>query len=344
MKAAVFKAIGTPLVIEDVPDPEPGPTDLILKVKACGICGTDLHWSENTHPGWRVLHPSAVMGHEFAGEVVEAGRELRGQWQAGDRVCAQPFIGCGRCAACLAGRGFRCEEVTARASLGLTGAYAEFTRIGASETLRLPEAVTFRDGALVEPLAVGLNAVNKARLEAGDTVLIIGAGPVGMSVALWCRFFGARHVIVSDLVRTRAERAAKFGATSVIDASREDVASRVEQISGGAPQVVFDCVGVPGTLQLAIDYAPNDSRVVVVGLCMAADTFSPAVAITKALEITFTFVYRKRDFEIVLDLLGNQRIDVSGMVTDGVGFDAFPSVFEELKKPSNQIKVMLEPD
>lgn len=346
MKAAVFKAAGQPLVIENVPDPEPGPSDLILKVRACGICGTDLHWSEGVDPsaGWRALAPNSVMGHEFAGEIVEVGRQLGGQWRPGERVCAQPCIGCGRCPACLAGRGYRCPEVATRASAELTGAYSEYARIGASETLRLADSVSFHEGALVEPLAVGLNAVNKARLAAGDTVLIIGAGPVGISVAVWCRFFGARHIVVSDLVRARAERAVDFGATAAIDAAREDVPSRVAQIAGGPPEVVFDCVGLPGSLQLAIDYAPHDARIVVVGLCMARDRIFPARAITKELDLSFVFVYRRRDFEIVVDLLGRERIDVSGMVTNCTGFDGFPETFEALKKPSEQIKVMLEPD
>lgn len=346
MKAAVFKAPGAPLVIENVPDPEPGPTDLILKVHACGICGTDLHWSESTEPkyGGRVLGPGAVMGHEFAGEVIEVGREARGDWKVGDRVCAMPQIGCGVCRSCLSGKPHRCAELTARASPELTGAYAEFTRIGSSETLNLPEGVDFRQGALVEPLAVGLHAVDRARLQHGDTVLVVGAGPIGLSVALWCRFFGARHIVVSELVAARVERAAEFGATAAIDASREDVAARFEAISGGPPRVVFDCVGLPGSMQIAIDYAPIDARVVVVGLCMGADTISPAVALIKELDISFTFAYRKQDFEMTVDMLGRGRIDAASMVTDCVGFDVFPEAFEGLKNPRDQVKVMLEPD
>jgi (R,R)-butanediol dehydrogenase/meso-butanediol dehydrogenase/diacetyl reductase len=345
MKAAVFKAPGVPLVIEEVLEPRPGPTDLILKVQSCGICGTDLHWSERKDgsAGWRALEPDTVMGHEFAGEVVEVGSGLRGQWRVGERVTAQPFIGCGHCPDCMAGRAFRCTEGAMRASAELPGAYAEYTRVGASTTLRLPEDVSFAEGALVEPLAVGLNAVRKARLEPGDTALIVGAGPVGISVALWCSFFGARHIVISDLVAARAERAVDFGATAAIDASREDVGARVRQLAGGPPQVVFDCVGVPGSFQLAIDYAPHDARVVIVGLCMAADTFFPAKALTKELDLSFAFIYQKRDFEIVIDLLGRGRIDARGMITSHVGFADFCAAFEALKRPSDQIKVMLEP-
>ena len=346
MKAAVFKTPGVPLVIENVPDPEPGPTDLILKVQACGICGTDLHWSERTDAGggWPNLEPGAVMGHEFAGEVMEVGREARGDWKVGDRVCAMPQIGCGVCQSCLSGKPHRCAELKRRASSTLTGAYAEFTRIGSSETLLLHEGMDFRQGALVEPLAVGLHAVDRARLQPGDTVLVVGAGPVGLSVALWCSFFGVRHIVVSDLAVARAERAVEYGATAAIDASREDVIARFEAISGGPPRVVFDCVGAPGSIQIAIDYAPIDARVVVVGLCMGADTIFPAVAFVKELDLIFVFAYRKADFEMTVDMLGRGRINVASMVTDCVGFDAFPEAFEGLKNPGTQVKVILEPD
>ncbi|HIN58485.1 MAG TPA: alcohol dehydrogenase, partial [Gammaproteobacteria bacterium] len=113
MKAAVFKQAGAPLVIEEVVDPEPGPDDLILKVKACGICGTDLHWSQgiDATAGWRDLVTDSVMGHEFSGEVVEVGKNARAHFQTGERVVAQPFIGCGSCAVCRTGRSYRCPTV-----------------------------------------------------------------------------------------------------------------------------------------------------------------------------------------------------------------------------------------
>ena len=269
MKAAVFHRSGLPLSIEDIPDPECGPGEMVLRVCACGVCGTDLHWSEvnNAESGWRDIHPGAVMGHEFAGEIVEIGRDVPAGWKVGDRVCAMPQLGCGRCAACLAGRPHRCPDGKIRASPGFTGAYAEYTRIGARETLRLPEEVSFQEGALVEPLAVGLRAARRARLRPGDNVLVVGGGPVGLCVALWCRFLGAREIVVSDLVAARAEGAARFGATAAIDAAREDAGARFRELAGAPPDVVFDAVGVPGSMGIAIGCAPVDGRVVVVGLC-----------------------------------------------------------------------------
>jgi len=173
---------------------------------------------------------------------------------------------------------------------------------------------------------------------------VIGAGPVGLSVALWCRFFGARDVIVSDLVEARAVRCVEFGATAAVDAANEDVQTRFRQIAGRPPAVVFDCVGVPGSLQLSIDQAPADAHLVVVGLCMAQDAFFPAKAIVKELHITFAFVYSKADFQFVIDMLASERIPVDALVTSVVGLDDFSNKFEAMRTPGADLKVMLEPD
>lgn len=345
MKAAVFKAVGEPLAIEDVAVPEPGPGDLILKVTACGICGSDLHMTQvcDHDGGMSPLPPGAVMGHEFAGEVVEAGRDAAADWRAGTRVCALPYIACGACAQCLAGNGRWCASSTYMGLGKLAGAYAEYVRVGAFEALRLPDGVDDSAGALVEPLAVGLHAVNKAGLQPGDTVLVIGAGPIGLAIALWCRFFGARHVVVSDLVSDRVARAAQFGATDGIDAAHENTVGRFKQIAGARPDVVFDAVGVPGSQQLAMDCAPAGGRVVVAGVCMQPDRILPVKAITKELQVNYVFMYLKQDFAFAIDMLAQGRIDASAMITDTVGFDGFPQAFEALKTPTTQCKVMLVP-
>ncbi|NKC12998.1 MAG: alcohol dehydrogenase catalytic domain-containing protein [Gammaproteobacteria bacterium] len=345
MKAAVFKSVGTPLVVEDVAEPIPGPEELVIAVRACGICGTDLHWTEhhNTDGAWRPLATGGILGHEFAGEVVEVGGETNGGFKVGEAICALPFVSCGRCAACMAGRFYRCSSVDTRATPTLPGAYAEFTRVGLASAIRLPEGVDYRMGALVEPLAVGLAAAERATLQAGSTILIMGAGPVGLSVALWCRHLGARQVVVSDLVGARASRAADFGATEFIDASVETVSDRLHIVCGGPPDVVFDCVGVAGTMQQAIEVVANDGCVVVAGLCMGTDSIVPAIAVVKAIDLRFTMCYEKRHFEVIVELLGNGRLDVAQLITGSVGFDTFCDRFESLKCAGPDLKVMLEP-
>ena len=339
MQAAVFRALGKPLEIAEVPDPKPGPCDLVLRVKSCGICGSDLH-AASLPPG---LPAGSVMGHEFAGEIVELGREAASQFRVGERVCALPFIGCGRCAACLTGDGIRCAQIVTTGLGAAPGAYAEFVKVGAGETLRLPDAVGFREGALVEPLSVGLHAVHEARLEPGANVLVIGAGPIGLAVAVWARFFGARIVMVSEKAQGRRALAERFGATHVIDPSHEMPGPAFMKAAGSPPEVIFECVGVPGMIQQCVLLAPPRGRIVVVGVCMQPDTLFPVFASVKGLTLNFVVGYRKQDFQLTLDMLAAERIAGLPMVTDTVDLARLPDAFEALKQPSTQCKVMLDP-
>ena len=338
MKAAVFREAGKKLSIEEVPEPEPGDGDLIVEVRACGICGSDLHISELSG----ALPAGTIMGHEFAGEVVEVGAAARDHFKVGDRVCPLPFISCGRCAACLAGTFGQCQEIQAIGLGQLPGAYAERIRVGARQTLRLPDAVSMREGALVEPLSVGLHAVAQAKLEPGADVLVLGAGPIGLSTALWARFLGARTVAVSEKVAARLELAEKFGATCLIDASKQDVAAAFDEAAGHPPDAIFECVGVPGMLQECLTLAPMKGRVVVAGVCMQSDILVPVLAILKEISFHFVLGYSHQEFQLTIDMLGKERIRGEPMLTDSIGLSELPEAFEVLKQPTSQCKVVLE--
>ena len=345
MHAVVSQAPGKPLVISEIEAPRCAGGDLIMHVKACGICGSDLHMAD-VHDRSGVmapLPPGTVMGHEFCGEIIEVGPGVSSPWRVGERVTALPFIACGNCAACLNGLGYRCAQVRYSGLGNLPGAYAEYMRVGAAETLRLPDGVDWQRGALVEPLAVALHAMHAARLMPGENVLVLGAGPIGLAVALWCRHFGAHHVIVSDKVPARLALAEKVGATATINATNENVVAAYKRHAGTRPDVVVECIGVPGAQQLAIDYCPTGGRIVVVGVCMAPDTITPVKAITKELQINYVFMYRKRDFEIVIDLMDRGRIDPTPLLTRVVRFEEFPAVFEALKTDKTACKVLLDP-
>jgi (R,R)-butanediol dehydrogenase/meso-butanediol dehydrogenase/diacetyl reductase len=340
MRAAVFKELSKPLSIEAVADPVPGPHDIVLKVKNCGICGSDLHMTE---AGTIMPLPGgAVMGHEFAGEVMEVGKAVTHLWKPGDRVAGFPVICCGEHTPCInfSQRG-TCMKMV---SIGLgqsPGGYAEYVRIGSGSGYRLPDSVSFREGAMVEPLAVGLHAVDMAKMARGATVLVIGAGPVGLATMLWAKFLGARHVIVSEKAEIRRQMAAKFGATDAIDPA-QPLTAQVEKIAGKAPDIIFECVGVPGLLMNAMAEAPRGGRIVVAGVCQQADTIMPLMGIMKELEIQFVLGYRPADFDYVIAMIASDRIDVAHMVTDIVDLDGLPAAFEALRKPSHQCKVMLE--
>ena len=339
MKAAVLRELRKPLQIEEVPDPSPGSAELVLKVHSCGICGSDLHVSDLPYG----MPAGTVMGHEFSGVVEEVGKEAAERFTVGDRVCAMPMIGCGRCGPCVTGDGTQCATIQTTGLGQIPGAYAEYVRVGMHETLRLPDGVDHRQGAMVEPLAVGLHAVEKAGLAAGARVLVIGGGPIGLAVSLWARFFGARAVVMSEKAEGRRELAGQFGATDAIDPAREEVGPAFAKRAGGPPDVIFECVGVKGLIQECLNLAPNRGRIVVVGVCVGPDTILPAVAVIKELDLRFVVAYQKRDFELTLTLLEQGRISSQAMVTDVVDLAGFSDAFEALKRPSTQCKVMLEP-
>lgn len=343
MRAAIFEATGQALALAEIATPRVSQGDLIIAVRCCGICGSDLHLAD-MHPdsGMKPLPPGTVMGHEFSGEVVETGAGVEGL-RPGDRVTAMPMFGCDQCASCLSGAPYRCPSVRYSALGDVPGAYAEYMRVGAAETLRLPAGVDFVRGAMVEPLAVGLHAVNAARLAPGESVLVLGAGPVGLAVTLWCRYFGAREVVVVDKVPARLALAAKLGASVTLDPGHEDVLSALRRMGTRRPSVVMECIGVPGTQQLAMDHAPVGGRIVVVGVCMAPDVMRPVRAITRELQVNYVYMYRRQEFELTLDLLDRGRINPDAMLTGTVDFAAFPSAFEALKTDKSACKVMLVP-
>ena len=337
MKAAVFKGAGQPLAIEDIADPTPESGQLVVQVAYCGICGTDLH---ATREGPAMLPCNSVLGHEFVGEVVARGSGLQSDWQQGDRVCALPFISCGRCAACLSGNAFECSEL-ACIGVNAPGGFAEYVATSECNTLKLPDSLSTIDAALIEPLAVGLHAVRASGLRAGQRVLITGAGPIGLAVALWARFMGARDVVVSEPALERRTLAHAMGATAVITPG-DDLGEQFADIAGGPPEVLFECVGAPGLIQHCIDIAPRRATVVPVGVCEQPDTILPFPALIKELAIRFAIAYSRADYETVIAMMSQGRIDASPMVTGVVSLEDMPTAFEALRAPSNQCKVLTQ--
>ena len=339
MKAAVFKGAGAPFAIETVDDPSPGPGEMILKVKHCGICGTDLHFTE----GDTAVAAGSVIGHEFCGEVVEIGAGVAEHWKVGDRAVSIPFIGCGTCAQCLAGKPVWCRQMRDHASGRVRGGFAEFTQIGAMGSVKLPAGVSWDEAALIEPLAVGLHGVRRAKLDAGANVLIVGAGPVGLAVVLWAKALGARRIMVTARSNRGADMALALGATDFIAADK-DVRREFRKLAGGPPDAVFECVGAPGVLEQCIALAPLRGQVVVIGGCMRPDVITPATAMNKELTLTFALAYDLYDFEVAVDRLARGEIDPTAMITDRVDFNDFPAAFEALRRRTHQCKVLLSPN
>jgi (R,R)-butanediol dehydrogenase/meso-butanediol dehydrogenase/diacetyl reductase len=201
MKAAVFKGPNQ-MAVAEVAKPQAGPNEVVLKVHACGICGSDLHAVQYGIG----MPPDTVMGHEFCGEIHQLGPGVGG-FRIGERVTSLPYISCGKCENCRAGNGIRCTSIQSLGLGQLPGAYAEYVRCGADSLLKLPDNVSSREGAMVEPLSVGLHGVYRAGFRPGTACVVMGAGPVGLATLLWCKAKGAQAVVISELAPGRADLA-----------------------------------------------------------------------------------------------------------------------------------------
>lgn len=322
MKAAVFEGPGQPLTIKDVDKPHIADDEMLVKVRRCGICGTDIHASRE---GPFMAPVDTIFGHEFVGDVVEVGSKVpAGTFASGDRVTSLPFIG----------------EKTI--GLGeITGAYSEYVKVGHELVLKVPESLDDDRGALIEPLAVGLHSVKMADGVAAKDVLIIGAGPIGLACAIWSRFFGARSVVLSEMSPTRMDMARTLGFADFVDPAG-DVGEQFETLTGAAPAVQIECVGAPGILQACIERAPARGVIMGIGVCDHPDEIVPLTAFLKELRIQWAVGYDKEDFQFAIDMMVAGRVDASAMITDVISLDQVPDAFEALRTPSDQCKVLID--
>jgi (R,R)-butanediol dehydrogenase/meso-butanediol dehydrogenase/diacetyl reductase len=336
MRAAVLNNEGS-LEVEELPRPDPEPGEILLRVHDCGICGSDLHAAR--HPVAR-LPAGTVMGHEFSGEVAALGRGVEG-WHEGERVVSLPYMVCGACPACTRGDEMRCPALRGIGLGQLPGAYAEYVRVHPGSLLRIPDQLGFREAALTEPLAVALHGLRMAPVGRGTACLVMGAGPIGLATLLWCRDAGAT-VVVSEMAAGRAQLAERLGATATVDPRRDLPAVRLQELTGTGAEVVFECVGVPGTLSEAIGHAQARATIVVLGVCMEPDQIFPMQAVLKEVSLRFALGYSKVEFRETLAALDAARLAAGPLITDVVGIEDAPRAFEALMRPHTQGKVLIE--
>ena len=330
MRAAIFKRVGQPLAIETAPDPEPPDGFVVVKGGRCGVCGTDLNMTSGDGPSYQ---ENSAIGHEIAGEVAACGRGVT-SLAVGDRVAAMGVFGCGHCDHCRRGDPLLCREFR-----GVEGGFGEFVVAPAEGCIELPESLSLSDGALIEPLACGHHAIHVAALEPGARVLVIGAGAMGLAVTHYARHYGAGSIVVTAPSRRAADVAVAMGASAFV--TGDD--GPVEQILGGPPDVVFECAGKPGLIGEAIDRVRPRGKVVVCGMCAMPDSFVPATALMKEVQIRFAVTYTLRDFEIVADLFDSGRSEPGAMVTETISLNALPAAFEALRGRRHQCKVHVDP-
>lgn len=378
MRAVVTHQSG--LEVTEVPTPVPGVGQVLLRTLRTGICGSDLHARLHADVladmaaglGYEtVMRPEhrVVMGHEILGEVVEYGPRTRRRWKPGTRVVAMPILREDGTARLV---GF--DEAA-------PGGYAEHVVVQESLAFPVPDGVPDDAAVFTEPLAVALHAVRRAGVGRRPAV-VVGCGPIGLAVIAMLKASGVRRVVASDLSPARRELARRCGADVVVDPREAepweqlsvpgplrslpaylDLAIeatgllrrvpllpwqrllRAANAVGAGPSgpVVFECVGVPGILDRVIDGVPLQSRIVVVGVCMEPDTFRPAIAIHKEIDLRFVFGYDPAEFSAALDLIAAGKVDPAPLHTGTVGLDGVERAFSDLSDPEQHAKILVDP-
>lgn len=328
-----MQGLHQPLALATLPDPEPGPGELVVRVGRCGICGSDLHMTHDPAYG-KVA--GDVLGHEFAGEVVALGRGTGGV-APGDLVSVIPLRSCGACAACRAGEVAWCDR------FGLQGGgYAEYAVTRPNQCVMLPRSASLADGAIIEPLAVALHGVAMSGLRAGDTVLVLGAGPIGLAVAFWARRMGAAAVVMQDITRHQETRALAMGATGFAVDPADPVGS-AERALGGKADVVFECVGRPGLIAQAVNQVRNRGTILLLGLCTAPDTFNSFAMLSKEVRLITSAFFTRGEYEAALDVLNAGALEPRLMVTGTISLEDTPARFEALRQRTQDCKVLIAP-
>jgi (R,R)-butanediol dehydrogenase/meso-butanediol dehydrogenase/diacetyl reductase len=323
------------LVVVERPLPEPGAGQVAIDIAYCGICGSDLHFRDVP-----ALFPAGtVPGHEMSGSIAVLGDGVEG-WNVGDRVTVLPFAQCGDCAACRAGDEQVCGTAVAGGvglGTGRPGGYAERVVVDARMLFALPPAIDGRAGTLVEPTAVAVHAVTRARLERGERVAVVGAGTIGLLVALVAREQGAQVVIVSRNP-ARAEVAGRLGLRTLDPEDASDV------LALSPPGAVLECAGTGPAMALALALVAPLGRVVAVGIAPAPFALDPLPFIFKEADIRGAIIYRRADFDAAIGLLAGGRIPSADLISGAVGFDRAEETFQALLAPGNRrVKVLLDP-
>lgn len=348
MRAAVLHD-GEVVVRDDVPEPEPQFGQVLVQVKACGICGSDLHFAKH---GKTMLDLQSemrgmpdlgmgdapgidfgrdiYMGHEFSAEVLEVGPDTVAP-PAGTLVTSIPIL--------LSMTGVQPIVY----SNDVKGGYGERMLLSAPMLLEVPNGLDFRHAALTEPMAVGLHAVNRSGIEAGEGALVLGCGPVGLAVVAALKLRGIETIVASDLSPARRALAETMGAHASIDPRQEPAFDAWARLGGAKPLVVFEAVGVPGIIDDALRNAPPRTRVTVVGVCMERDAVTPFFGIAKEIDVRFCFGYDPMEFGGTLRSIAEGEIDVAPMITAEIPLDDVPWAFDALANPDEHCKILVTP-
>ena len=326
MRAAVTtEAHGFEIV--ELPDPAPGPDELVIRVAACGVCGSDI----KAQP---FMPAGIVMGHELGGEVVAVGSEA-GAWRSCANVAVLPVISCGDCTYCAAGMVAHCSQTRYLGMGPDLGGFAELAVVPARHAFALPDGLNGAYAALVEPFAVGLHGVHTAEIRPGDEVLVVGAGGVGLTTIAWLSAKGAARITAADPDPQRRKVASAMGATDAVGSAAE--------CAVGAYDAAIECVGRPELLQACQTAVRPLGRVVISGACAEAVPIEPVTALLKELTIRFSVCYRPDEFRDVIAAFSSGDVDPTPMMGPQLDLDRIAEAFDLVRNTAVHGRVSVGP-
>jgi threonine dehydrogenase-like Zn-dependent dehydrogenase len=340
VRAAVFRE--HQLIVDEIPDPIPGAGQVLVETIANGICGTDLHLVEHAEEfiqagvdtGVTMMvfdpHRDLVLGHEYSARVLELGPDVTGL-RPGDVVVGGATISVG----------------TDLFAVGYTndwpGGYGELMVLNAEACLAVPNGLDPRHAALTEPMSVGLGSVTRSGVQPGQSAVVYGCGPVGLSIVSALVVQGIDLIVATDFSAARRDLALRMGAHVAVDPREERAIDAWQRVGGAMPLVVFEAVGVPGMIDSVLSEVPFGSRVVVTGACMAEDRFRPMLGMYKAITLQFSPGYTPQEFAEMLRRIAEGIVDVSPLITGEVGLTGVPDAFSSLRRADTHAKILIEP-
>jgi L-iditol 2-dehydrogenase len=322
--------------------PEPGLDEVLVAVRDVGICGSDVHYYRHGRIGDYVVEDPLVLGHESAGEIITVGNNVT-DLEAGDRVTLEPGVPCRRCSHCKRGEYHLCPDVTFMATPPDDGAFAEYVAWPADFAYALPEGVSTRAGALCEPLSVGIHATRRGNVGVGDSVLITGAGPIGLLAMEAVRAAGASEVFISDVVGRKLSVAEERGADRTIDTSEENLTEVIEEQTGQGVDVVIEASGAKPAIQSTVEAVRRGGKIVFIGLPGDGEiSLNTLEIIDNELDIHGSFRYANT-YEAAIDLLADGRVDVQGIIDFETTLDEITHAFQRAQN-AETVKGMITMD
>ncbi len=343
MKAAVLTKPGT-IEIETRDIPACGPDQALVRIRAVGLCGSDVHYYEHGKIGPYVVEYPMILGHEAAGDVVAVGSEVHNV-VPGQRVTIEPGVTCGRCAYCKAGQYNLCPDVVFLATPPYDGAFCEYIAIRADMLFPIPDSMSYEKAALIEPLSVGLHAIGRGGLTAGETVVIMGMGPIGILALLAVKTAGAGRIIGVDLEPFRLERALQMGATDAVNLREEDAQTAIERLTEGRKaDLAIETAGNGRAAQAALRSVRRGGRVVLVGLPQEAETpLGIPYIVDNEIDVRGVFRYRNT-YPTGVAVMNGEHIDLEPVITDRLPLEETAAAFEKAIREKNRtLKIVIQP-